>query len=278
MYNQILWPCCSKLSNLSKSMGKLLSDADERQLVELWSRRSNLAGKDLERLCLLVMQVLQRCNAPELQALREGEDLRDTRERYIHDFLLAKVLDTERYSDQGRLDSAGVLVSWFRKLLLNAIASKQDSILRDSCDLDESRQDDSPNETLSHTSPECVLAANPHSTAHRWLEHARQFANGLESRYQILLLSYCADEAVFTVAKRYNIASAAHHAGKLGITKKHGDAPPDFEKTLIGSWIKNVLRIPFDRLHIHEVLEVFEALCAASFELRKQFDERLQNA
>lgn len=261
-------------------MVKLLTDAEDKQLIELWSRRSSLAGKELETLCKLVMRLLQRCSAPELLSLREGEDLRDTRERYIHDFLLAKVLDTERYSDQSRLDSPGALVGWFRNMLLNAIDSKKESILRDSADLDHERfraTDDSIDSPESDATT-CMCAAESASNAFRWLHQAREFARNLEARYQVLLLSYCADEAVFSIAKRYNIASAAHHAGKLGITKKHGDAPSAYDKTLIGNWLINELKLPLDQLHLPDVMEAFDALCAASFELREMLEARLEHA
>ncbi len=254
-------------------MAKLLSESDERRLVELYGRRSQLRGEELETLCRLVIVVLSHCHAPELAALREGDDLRATRERYIQEFLLVKILDTERFSDS-RLDSTGVLVGYFRKLLINAINSTEESLSRDAVSLDEEHDEASDSDMVGR----CGMASAASSSPARWLNQAREFADALEARYQVLLLSYCADEAVFAVAKRYNIASAAHHAGKLGITKPHGGPPADYGKTLIGRWLTEVLHIRFDADHVVEIQEVFEALCAASFELKQKLEAGLSDA
>ncbi|MDK9705376.1 MAG: hypothetical protein OEL20_19805, partial [Sulfuritalea sp.] len=90
-------------------MAQLLPPNDELQLRALWARRSSLAGHELETLCRLIMRTLRRCAAPELSALRESDDPRTARDRYINDFLMAKVLDAERFSDSP-LESVGALV------------------------------------------------------------------------------------------------------------------------------------------------------------------------
>jgi hypothetical protein len=255
-------------------MAKLLPPDDELQLRALYARRSTLAGRELETLCLLIMRVLRRCAAPELSALRESDDPRDVRDRYINDFLIAKVLDVERFS-VSRLDSVGVVVLYFRRFLKTAI--KAQSRRRDKEEYDEGRDDVEDDESACGCPREETDAFDAESSD-ALLDHARQFACSLEKRYQVLLLSYCANEPVFTVARRYNIASAAHHAGKLGITKKHGAVPPAYGKTLIGRWMVQTLGIDIVPSSRSDILRAMGALCAASFELRTDLEAGLDHA
>ena len=255
-------------------MVQLLSPADDLQLRALWARRSALAGRELETLCLLIMRVLRRCAAPELSALRESDDPKAARDRYINDFLMAKVLDRDRFSDSP-LDSVGALVFYFRNFLKSAIRSER--FHRDMDEYDDGRGDQEDGEPTCACSQDEYTSSDSES-AIGWLEHARQFAGTLEKRHQVLLLSYCADEPVFSIAKRYNIASAAHHAGKLGISKKSGGTPPAYGETLIGRWMVQVLGIDFAPGSQSDILRAMEALCAASFELRADLEAGLSHA
>jgi hypothetical protein len=249
-------------------MAKLLPPDDELQLRALYARRSTLAGRELETLCLLIMRVLRRCAAPELSALRDGRD------RYINDFLIAKVLDVERFSDSP-LYSVGALVDHFRNLLKTAIEAQRSRPDRE--EYDEGRDEVEDDESACGCPREETDAFDAESSD-ALLDHARQFACSLEKRYQVLLLSYCANEPVFTVARRYNIASAAHHAGKLGITKKHGAVPPAYGKTLIGRWMVQTLGIDIVPSSRSDILRAMGALCAASFELRTDLEAGLDHA
>jgi hypothetical protein len=256
-------------------MAQLLPPDDELQLRALWARRSSLASRELETLCLLIMRTLRRCAAPELSALRESDDPRTARDRYINDFLMAKVLDAERFSDSP-LESVGALVFYFRNFLKTAIRSER--FHRDMGEFDEGRNAGEDDEAACGCADAGSDAAFDSESAIGWLEQARQFVRALETRYQVLLLSYCADEPVFSVARRYNIASAAHHAGKLGITKKHGGAPPAYGETLIGRWMAQTLGIDFAPNSQSDILRAMEALCAASFELRTDLEAGLDHA
>ncbi len=234
-------------------------------LQQLWQRRSTLRGKELETLCVLIFQVLRQYSCPELGALQGGESRRTVQEHYINDFLVAKVLDVERFSDSP-LVSVGALVGYFRNYLRNALEFEK---RRRMDSFEEQQTGDQDSEALLPIESDCCGECQcSNASGHdQFLQSARQLIQSMEKKYLFLLHSYCADEPVFASAKRHNIASAAHHAGRLGIVKKQaGGIPDDYAKTMIGHWMKNHLSLEFVPDRQEEILLAMDALCAAAYE------------
>lgn len=144
------------------------------------------------------MRTLRRCAVLELSTLRESDDPRTARDRYINDFLMAKVLDAERFSDSP-LESVGALVFYFRNFLKTAIRSER--FHRDMGEYDEGRnagEDDAHRGCADAGSDD----ASDSESAVGWLDQARQFACASERATR-----YCCSVTVPT--SRYSASPAA---------------------------------------------------------------------
>jgi hypothetical protein len=247
-------------------MAELLKPAEETELCTLWESRAQLSKPQWDRLWHLVYQALSRCNPSVLRSLP------DTKQDYITDFFLSKVM-REQYSG-AKLESAAALCTFFQRYLIQV---QRQQIRRAEHSVDSAEELDEL--VLNHTQ-ETSIAANidcgcrrPEHT-NEWrvmLEAAFAFYVTLEKEDKIYLSLHTCDpdaEPLSKIADRYRIASYHYRAGRLGITRKKGELPSDYETTRIGQWMAEKLGINTNPYILADVLRAFKALCEAAITLR----------
>jgi hypothetical protein len=249
---------------------RLLTDLDEAELIALWAGRGSLSGEQWHRLWALICRVLNRCHPSVLQSLP------DTKEDYISEFFLQKVLHTK--DRQQHLASAAALATFFQRYLIDVYRhrSVQSEIhVDDEATLDAlstSGDDDCASETAT-------LGHSPDVAASRTelLASALTFFQTLAYADQLYLALHACDgdgEPLSALAKRYQIASYHYKAGQLGITRRKDDLPATYDQTKIGRWLTKDLGLKMSAEFADDVTDAFESLChAAALWRRHRFQE-----
>jgi hypothetical protein len=257
-----------------KYLKPLLPAHEEADLISLWARRSELGKPEWDRLWTLVTKVLGQCHPAVLRQLagEHGE--------HVVDFFLNKVIQ-DKYT-QTRLDSAAALATFFQRYLLDLVryeARRPTTYLDDETTLDHLSETGDDNVASNMASAQSGPAESSHWK--QLLGAASTFVHGLGHEDQIYLSLHACDdesEALYKIAAKYNIASYHYKAGQLGITRKKGELPEDFERTRIGIWLTKTLGLRVAAECAEDILEAFEALCEAAAAAREGLMVRLSHA
>ena len=252
----------------------LLPAHEEADLISLWARRGELDKPEWDRLWILVTKVLNQCRPAVLRQLtgEHGE--------HVVDFFLNKVIQ-DKYT-QTRLDSAAALATFFQRYLLDLVryqARRPTTYLDDEEALDHLSEGGDDNVASDMASVQSGPAESSHWK--QLLEAAAAFVHALCHEDQIYLSLHACDEeseALYKIAAKYNIASYHYKAGQLGITRKKGELPKDFERTRIGTWLTKTLGLRIAAECAEDILEAFEALCEAAAASRESLLARLSHA
>ena len=249
---------------------QLLTVTEERELRSLWGGRSHLDREQWERLWQLVTSVLRQCQPTVLQQLP------DTKEAYVSDFFLNKVIQGKDAGTQ--LESASALATFFQRYLIDIqryLARRPTTYLDDEALVDHLADTDSDCDIPeSRTSADCP---GDHAQRRQLLMAAAEFFGALSREDQLYLSLHACDddgEPLYKLAKRFEIASYHYKAGQLGITRKKGELPAGYETTRIGHWLTNTLGMRIAPDFIDEILEAFEALCEAAMACREHLLNR----
>lgn len=217
--------------------------AQSERLVHLWNHRGDFQTEaEWTELYRLVQIRLMTCNAPILLSLP------DTREYYIQDFFLYKVLETAGRNTTP-LHGAGALCTFFRNFLIDDLRSQAPE---DTVASYEGEDEEPPFiEQFGFIPAEEKL--DPTRDAIEYgitLEKARYSARELLISLMgwlriILARKFCADlddsQKTIHLAKELGAVSPSYHLEKLGVTKRHGSAGnPDFSNTQLGKWIASL--------------------------------------
>jgi len=217
--------------------------AQSERLIHLWKHRGNFQTEaEWTELYRLVHLKLMTCNAPILLSLP------DTREYYIQDFFLYKVLETAGRNTTP-LHSAGALCTFFRNFLID---DHRRQAPEDTVASSEGEGDEPPLiEQIGFMPVEEKLdpardAIEYGVTLEQARHSARQFLLSLMGWLPIILArKFCADldvaKKTIHLAKELGAVSPSHNLEKLGVTKRHGSAGnPDFPNTQLGKWIASL--------------------------------------
>lgn len=223
---------------------------------------------------MLVFKVLKQCHPSILSSLP------DDKQDYITQFFLVKVYDA-RFSG-GQLASANSLCTFFKNYLVDV---QRHHAVRAMSTIDNEAMLDhlADGEGSSSEDNRACEAMTPHAGAemNELLEAATLFYESLETEDQIYLSMHSCDpdgEPLSKIAARYQISSYHYRAGQLGVTRKKGDLPPDYERTKIGHWMKDKLGLSMQGDAIQDILDAFMALCEAAIAMRESLLGRLQRA
>lgn len=252
----------------------LLTDREEVRLKQCWSNRGQLDPRQWEELWMLVFKVLRQCHPSILGTLP------DDKQDYITQFFLAKVYDN-RFAG-GQLLSSNALCTFFKNYLVDV---QRHHAIRATSSIDtEAILDRMAEEEGSSVADGLACEAmSPRVDAEmgELLKEAARFYESLEIEEQIYLSLHSCDpdgEPLSKIAARYRIPSYHYRAGQLGVTRKKGDLPPDYEKTKIGRWMKDKLGLSIQGDAIQDIREAFMALCEAAIAMRDSLLRRLQHA
>ena len=232
---------------------------DDEALRDLWSRRTMLSQAEWEKLYKIIFNALRRHASPELFALPESRD------DYIQHFFTDKVFPLD-HSDCAHI---GALRCYFQRYLIDQIRrqkTRAEIPLDDTAPMSSHHDDEAANDEAAH---DAVLSPafdgapdypGIAASARAWLAASEAWAR------LYLALSYCPDaersEPLRDLAARYNIASYAYKASRLGFNWKKGI--DDYKNTLIGAWLVSLgFSISPDEMDaIHDALKIlcFEAL------------------
>jgi hypothetical protein len=253
--------------------------ASDAKLSELWQNLGSLNEAQWASLYQEVVQILQRCQFPELVSLP------DTKEDYIQSFFLEKILKRTPSQDQGAIHAGFIRLS-FRNYLRDELRrpANRDRVYLDASDDDQpdessqldrlhQLQGDKGGENAATTvDMEHVLAEHGLSiekvqdSAFSWLRAQEEWAQ------QYLSVHFCPDHhdsppSLQNLAAKLGIASYHYRARQLGITNKKTDLPSDFRKTAIGRWAIG-LGIEIVPENMSVLLFLFKSLCLATLSLQ----------
>lgn len=236
----IVQPIRSPSQDRAERIKAGLNEQDSQTLIALWIRRKDGLGEvEWQRLFILVRYVLQRCSAPILASLPES------REHYIHDFFLRKVMETAAQATP--LDHVGVLVGYFQNFLKDQTRA---AWLQRSSSFDAMEEHERDHlEAESSSCPDCEsqdidsLLGEAGLTRGAVDASAAEFIATLTPIEQTYLrYNTCADEpeSMSSIAKRMEIANYHEKARKLGITGLKSGFVTGYEKTRIGGWLQSL--------------------------------------
>ena len=118
-----------------------------RQLAELWSRAAQLNGWEIERLCILVLEILSQCSKVNLAST--GQDVEDLIHAYIEERVLLRLAtDPVKFAAQ-MPTSHGALILFFQNFVIS-MARKSESQLARRADTLETEEGDVRAEVESH--------------------------------------------------------------------------------------------------------------------------------
>ncbi len=249
----------------------MLPAQEEAELLQLWARRAVLEKSGWDRLWLLVTGALMRTSPSVLR------NLPDTKQDYVTDFFLNKVLHG-RYGDpaapESALSSVRALATYFNNYLIDihrSVANRNTVFVEDQQLLD-TMADDADESAASPCA--CGGATPEEQVAEASLfEAAKVFFDSLGEEEQLYLAAHTCDgdgDPLYKLAERHKIASYHRKAGQLGITRKKGELHNGYEKTRIGAWLSEVLKINLYECEPQDVLQAFIALCRAAFAIRPE--------
>jgi hypothetical protein len=225
-------------------------------LIELWQKRDELDEPQWELLYRLISQVIKRGFYPQLASLPNSID------DYIAEFISYKVFETAKTERMGggQLYFANALITYFTRFLI--------SLLR--------KQKINPTEPIN----ENQAATENKDSELLWQKEivtksAKEFLQNSESWVRLYLaLHTCANTEqklpLSKLAARYQIPSYHYKARQLGITRHTNDSLQDYDKTLLGSWLKLLgLSLQQDKQDLEFIFKILcdEALSIIESEL-----------
>ena len=237
----------------------------EATLRDLWSNRAQLSQQQWAELYDQVVFGLRRmCRAPEL------ESISDTREEHIQQFFMDRVFDAD-FSKLSVPHHFGALCDWFRNFLKDILKSSEhkQKISLDDCEEDKDSAIGQIKEDPGQRDYTDGLLLEVGLNEAKVRESAAEFLASLEKSDQLYLACHsCAEhedaEPLSSMAKRMQIASYHHRALKLGITLKKGESEQGYEKTYIGTWLTQKLKLRCTADFIQENLVALKILCDES--------------
>ena len=253
-------------------MREPLNSDETADLRQLWRRRGCLDGDEMARMYDIVQRALRECNPPELHALGESK------EEMVAQFIFVKVLylnadpesgnskNSRKREDDGHSapSSSFALCAYFKRYLIDCTRNAEfrrtvsmgDNSSEDYFDVIEEESDG-----IETHLAEFGLSLGSVSAA------AHEFIAQLGDPERLLLCEGFGNETaggLAGVASRHCIASYHYRAGRLDLVHKREAMPSDYEKTLLGQWIRGSLGIPIVPENMKSILAVFKILGAVA--------------
>jgi hypothetical protein len=237
----------------------------DNELRDLWKRRAELDEAGWNRLVVIVHEILKPYRPQILSSLPESHDI------YVQEFIEDKVY---RLDLRSQMYHAGTLCKAYR----NYLGDKRKRLERRPKEVVIASGEGGPDSASPKKAPEpssdvpdfsdkAVLAEIGLSeeqvarSAQAWLDRAEPWIP------VYLSLNFCPDakmsEPLYKLARRLGISNYHVKAQHLGIT---GNLSVSFEKTLIGRWLSEDLRIGIQSENVSLVRAALKILCFQALE------------
>lgn len=236
----------------------------DSELQDLWKRRSELDEKEWLRLYSIVLDSLKSWRPPILRSLPEDHEI------YVADFFQDKVF---RPDLESQIDHVGALRVAYDRYLLGVLrALNCRPIIAESNEESEDMGSAISNPETAAASDELdgsswtALQDATGLTVKAVAQSARDWLDESEDWIPIYLgLHHCPDakdsDPLYKLAKKYRVANYHHKAELLGISGKR-DA--GYEKTLIGRWLIQDVKLELGPEYLLAVHAALKILCLAA--------------
>ena len=233
------------------------STANFSLYIAYWNRRTSLSEAEWRDFHALTHRYLALCGVHDSVA-DLGGDREDLINDFFHDTIFARAGGAA-----GAPVAPGALCGFFKNYLKSRgkAAWERHRVSAD--------DEDRPQDAYDH----CAYTPDPDDAALLGeaglapgdvLESASAFLETLpEAERMYLALHACADdpEALANLAKRFRVPSYHYKAKKLGITREKGEFEAGYDKTAIGRWLNQGLRLPLTAEYLGEILAALKILC-----------------
>jgi len=245
-----------------------MAQDNDSTLIALWQKRDQLDEAQWAQLYHLMTQVIKGGRYPQLASLP------DSIEDYIQEFIYYKAFETARREEMGggQLYYENALRTYFRRFLIDLLrkANRENTVPLppEDSNQDVPLEDDNQDVPLEDSNQDVPLEDDTQeATKELWQKEvaksAKDFLQDSENWVRLYLgLHTCAEPrlALSKLAARYQIASYHYKARQLGITRHKNDSLQDYEKTLLGAWLKSLgLSLQQDKAATIE--NAFKILC-----------------
>ncbi len=233
------------------------STANFSLYIAYWNRRASLSEAEWRDFYALTHRFLALCGTHEYVA-----DLGGDRKALIDDYFHDKIFATAGGSAGAPL-APGALCSFLKNYLKDRRKAAWERH-RVSADDEEHPQDAYDHCAYTPDPDDEALLGEAGLALGRVLESASAFLETLpEAERMYLALHACADdpEALVNLAKRFRVPSYHYKAKKLGITREKGEFEAGYDKTAIGRWLHQDLRLPLTAEYLGEILAALKILC-----------------
>jgi len=230
-------------------------------LNQLWFNREHLTETEWTELYQLVFSILKNYRLPIINSLEfDHED-------YIQQCFIEKVF-TKTSKKTDKKIHAGYIKTIYKCFLSDQLKSRNEKNRQKNSSTEKDDYAEKTNEEAS-TLDETELLDEYGMTLEHLSQSAKIFYSGLEQwAQQYLSLHFCPDSqealALNALAKRYQISSYHYKAGLLGITRKKSDSYQDYDKTLLGDWLINTLKIDWSRENEKFMTLILKILCVTA--------------
>ena len=235
-----------------------------RQLAELWQRADQLDVKGIERLCLLVVEILSRCAKTNLA--ETGQSIDDLIHAYLVERVLTRLqLDPEKFKAQ-MPTSHGALILFFQNFVISHSRRSESRLTRQAETLETESGDIWP-AVEQHFDPESLvdrLQAEGFSMAQLEVE-VQVFLDNMNPLERQLLDNYCESEQL-SIAKLFPDAPHLQSLARVAVAQmglwygKTGKRDlAQFGQTRLGRFMARMVGQPLDESH-RETVQVLMCL------------------
>ena len=236
-----------------------------RQLAELWARAGQLDGREIERLCVLVLEILSQCAKANLATT--GFDIDDLIHTYIEEKILNRLItDPAKFVAQ-MPNSHGALILFFQNFVIS-LARKSEQQLAARADSLETEEGEIRHEVEAQLCPvNLVDTLREEGFSIQALEvEVHRFLDALSPTERQLMNNYCNED--LSVARLFpgsaKQQSLAHVAvAQMGLWRGN-TASRDlarFARTDLGRFMARQIGQPLDDSHRSTLQALMGLIC-----------------
>lgn len=236
-----------------------------RQLAELWGRAGQLEGREIERLCVLVLEILTQCSKANLAPT--GLDHDDLIHTYIEEKILYRLAtDPEKFVAQ-MPNSHGALIFFFQNFVIS-LARKSENQVATKADTLETEEGEIRHEVEAHLCPvNLVDTLREEGFSIQALEaDVQHFLNGLSATERQLMSNYCNDD--LSVAKLFPGSARQQSLANVAVAQmglwRGNTASRDlarFAQTDLGRFMARQIGQPLDDSHRSTLQALMGLIC-----------------
>jgi hypothetical protein len=236
-----------------------------RQLAELWPRATQLNGREIERLCILVLEILSQCSKVNLAST--GQEVEDLIHAYIEERVLLRLAtDPAKFAAQ-MPTSHGALILFFQNFVISMARKSESQLARQAHTLETEEGVIRPEVESHYCQIDLVDRLQEEGFSINQLEQeVRTFLAGMSSIERTLVHNYC--DADLSVARLFPNSSQQQSLARVAVAQmglwygRTGNRDlAKFTQTRLGRFMAQQIGQPLNETHSDTLQVLMSLIC-----------------